>query len=143
MTTIESVERCPTKLDELNRAFKCLYLACDASVVDDVKRRFDEYLAEQLAASTALVCGHPKVCEETNPFGHLDSTYRRLIGYGMFNEDQVDSLRHKVPYCIACERDMIFRKKVEGMAQAILEHGSEFCVGCKEAARALLTDMKG
>ena len=41
----------PSKLDELNRAFRCLYLECPAAVVDNLKRRFDEYLAEVLAAA--------------------------------------------------------------------------------------------
>lgn len=42
-----------SKLDALNAAFRCAYIECPAHVIDDLKRRFDEYLAEQLAAARA------------------------------------------------------------------------------------------
>jgi hypothetical protein len=40
----------PTKLEVLNAAFRCAYIECPAHVIDDLKRRFDEYLVEALAA---------------------------------------------------------------------------------------------
>jgi hypothetical protein len=45
-------EKRPTKLEALNTAFRCAYIECPAYVIDDLKQRFDEYLAEQLAASS-------------------------------------------------------------------------------------------
>jgi hypothetical protein len=44
-------EKQPTKLEALNAAFCCAYIECPAHVIDDLKRRFDEYLAELLAAA--------------------------------------------------------------------------------------------
>lgn len=62
----------PTKLDELNRAFRCAYIECPAYVIDEIKRRFDEYLAEQLAlAAPTGPAAPPPPDELTEAAGHL------------------------------------------------------------------------
>jgi hypothetical protein len=55
-----------TKLDALNQAFQCAYIECPAHVVDDLKRRFDEYLAEQLAARDTMTVKILEVAQLTN-----------------------------------------------------------------------------
>src|SRR5579864_6263092 len=62
-----------------------------------------------------MACGHPKACEIIDDLGHLDRTYRRLISDGMFNEDQVDSLRQQVPYCSACQRESRLREALQAV----------------------------
>jgi len=41
------------KLEALNSAFQCAYIECPGHVIDDLKRRFDEYLAAVLAHSAS------------------------------------------------------------------------------------------
>lgn len=48
----------PSKLEALNAAFRCAYIECPAHVIDDLKRRFDEYLAEMLAAAPVAKLAH-------------------------------------------------------------------------------------
>lgn len=61
-------------------------------------------------------CGkHPKTCwvEDKNSLSHLDSFYRSQIDKGMFNEDQVDSLRKDNSHCTACAETADLRSKIE------------------------------
>jgi hypothetical protein len=62
-----------SKLEALNAAFRCAYIECPAHVIDDLKRRFDEYLAEVLVAS-ALAAPQPSDLQRA--MDYLINVYR-------------------------------------------------------------------
>lgn len=103
----------------------------------DVSEMDDSLWLPQLVAAAEnhqrelMDCGHRRACwvEDKDSLSHLDSFYRKQIDKGMFNEDQVDSLKRDNSYCTVCaelsrvsERTAAKDAEIEALADCVKDY---------------------